>query len=80
MTVCLIQVRTGIFLFEGGLDLNFQFTMGARTDVYGSCSAILNGEFYIFGGHQGFQRQVLLIRAIRFLKSMNRSWQLFNKF
>ena len=34
----------------GGVTENFEFEMGTDTEVYDSCSAILNGETFIFGG------------------------------
>ena len=36
--------------FNGHLSENLDFTMGNRTEVFASCSAQLNGDFYIMGG------------------------------
>ena len=44
--------------YDGGEDPNLEFTMGPDTSAYGSCSATLNDEFYIFGGSGEFKRQV----------------------
>ena len=34
--------------------------MGPETSVFRSCSASINGEFYVFGGEDDNRRQVLL--------------------
>ena len=34
----------------GGVTENFEFKINDDTEVYGSCSAVLNGEVLIFGG------------------------------
>ena len=48
--------------YNGGKDPNFSglnFQMASDTEAAGSCSAILNGEFYMFGGRtSGTKRQV----------------------
>lgn len=44
--------------YDGGEQKNFDFTMGPGTSVYFSCSAKLNGDFYIFGGFGNDNRQV----------------------
>ena len=44
--------------YDGGEDPNLQFMMGPDTSAYGSCSATLNDEFYVFGGSGSFMRQV----------------------
>ena len=36
--------------YDGGVNRNLNFELGNQTEVYGSCSALLNGEFYVFGG------------------------------
>ena len=36
---------------EGGVTENFEFTINDDTEVYGSCSALLNGELFVFGGY-----------------------------
>ena len=42
----------------GGKEENFDFTMGPNTSAYYSCSAKLNGEMYVFGGDDGYNKQV----------------------
>ena len=44
---------------DGGEDRNLDFRMGERTSAHKSCSAILNNEFYVFGGAEGtiYERQ-----------------------
>lgn len=37
-----------------------RFDFGDLTESFGSCSAILNGEMYIFGG-KGLRRQIMKI-------------------
>ena len=48
--------------YNGGKEPNFSglnFQMASNTEAAGSCSAILNGEFYLFGGRtSGTKRQV----------------------
>ena len=48
--------------YNGGKEPNFSglnFQMASDTEAAGSCSAILNGEFYLFGGRtSGTKRQV----------------------
>ena len=34
----------------GGVDDNLDFRLGEGTEVYHSCSAILNDQMYVFGG------------------------------
>ena len=36
--------------YNGGNNTNMEFFMRDDTDVYHSCSAPLNGEYYVFGG------------------------------
>ena len=43
---------------KGGVDENFEFTMGPDTSAYHSCSATLNGELFVFGGSGSNQKQV----------------------
>ena len=45
--------------FEGGITEGFEFYMGEDTEVVRSCSAILNGELFVFGGNSK-TRQVSL--------------------
>ena len=47
--------------YDGGEEPNLEFTMGPGTSVYHSCSATLNGEFYVFGGEESFSRQVFVV-------------------
>ena len=44
---------------DGGEDGNLDFKMSERTSADKSCSAILNGDFYVFGGQEGsiYERQ-----------------------
>ena len=53
--------------YNGGKEPNFSglnFQMASDTEAAGSCSAILNGEFYLFGGRTaGTKRQVKIINA-----------------
>lgn len=48
--------------YDGGKEPNFSglnFKITSNTEVAGSCSAILNNEFYVFGGRtSGTKRQV----------------------
>ena len=57
--------------FEGGITEGFEFFMGENTEVVRSCSAILNGELFVFGGSSK-KRQVSLnstpVISIFFLK------------
>ena len=34
----------------GGVDDSLDFRLGKSTEVYHSCSAILNNQMYVFGG------------------------------
>ena len=45
--------------FEGGLQENFEFTMGPDTSAHTACSTSLNGELYVFGGHASSIKQVI---------------------
>ena len=36
--------------YDGGIYENFKFELGKDTEVKYSCSAVLNGEFFVFGG------------------------------
>ena len=44
--------------YNGGEEIDLDFIMGPGTSVYFSCSAKLNGDFYIFGGFGSDNRQV----------------------
>lgn len=37
---------------DGGVTENFEFEIGEESEVWESCSAMLNGNMYIFGGHR----------------------------
>ena len=46
--------------YNGGKDRDFSahnFKIDSDTEVFGSCSAMLNGEYYIFGGSSSEKRQ-----------------------
>ena len=59
-TDCKLQLTLylGLNIISGGLTDNFQFQMDDDTEVYGSCSASLNGELYVLGGNDIGRRQV----------------------
>ena len=40
---------------SGGLTENFEFEIQEDTEVFESCSAMMNGNMYIFGGHRNKQ-------------------------
>ena len=46
-----------IFLIKGGITQGFEFHINEDTEIIRSCSAMLNGEFFIFGG-TNFKRQL----------------------
>ena len=39
------------YFISGGETENFEFEMNDDTEVYGSCSSLLNGELFVFGGY-----------------------------
>ena len=39
-----------IYFIQGGVNKNFEFTINDNTEVYNSCSSMLNGEVFVFGG------------------------------
>ena len=43
---------------QGGVTENFEFTINDDTEVRQSCSALLNGDLFVFGG-TSTQRQVI---------------------
>ena len=45
-------------MISGGKEENFDFTIGPNTSAYYSCSAKLDGEMYVFGGDDGYNKQV----------------------
>ena len=44
----------------GGTNKKLKFSIETGSSVYHSCSATLNGEFYVFGGSGEYTRQVNL--------------------
>ena len=51
--------------------------MGPDTSVYGSCSAILNGEFFVFGGiESGQKKQMIFLNRKNSLTVNSRSVRL----
>ena len=44
-------------IIQGQIDDDINFTYDANTEVYGSCTASLNNEMFVFGGHNE-KRQV----------------------
>ena len=46
---------------SGGAEENLDFTMGLDTSASHSCSAILNGELFLFGGTGSIQKQTQVI-------------------
>ena len=47
---------------SGGVEENLDFTIGPDTTAYESCSAMLNGELFVFGGSGSSQnKQVIFI-------------------
>ena len=54
--------------YQGGVTENFEFTINDDTEVYGSCSSLLNGEIFVFGGYYKKNQviETLLIHMILF--------------
>ena len=56
------------YLFDmdpGGVEESLDFTMGPDTSAYGSCSATLKGELFVFGGQgSSNNKQVVFINKI----------------
>ena len=61
---------------------NFDFKINDDTEVYGSCSSVLNGEVFLFGGYNtsnnmskqvklNIQRLVQCYLIFRFLRSLD---------
>ena len=46
---------------SGGVEENLDFTMGPDTSASHSCSAMLNGELFVFGGTGSIQKQTQVI-------------------
>ena len=58
--------------YDGGNNTNMEFFIRPDTDIYLSCSARLNGEYYVFGGatyggadNSGFTKQISKINDCR---------------
>jgi len=56
--------------YDGGNNTNMEFFIRQDTDIYLSCSARLNGEYYVFGGNQrtpytSFTKQISKINDCR---------------
>ena len=51
---------------SGGVEENLDFTMGPDTSASHSCSAMLNGELFVFGGTGSSQKntQVIFLNQI----------------
>ena len=48
---------------SGGVEENLDFTIGPDTTAYESCSAMLNGELFVFGGSGSSQnKQVIFLQ------------------
>ena len=56
----LYSVDSILKFYSGGLTENFNFEIDEDTEVFESCSAMMNGNMYIFGGHrnkeEGYKR------------------------
>ena len=76
INLCLLKPMVSwalkFFLFEflskfnsGGVTENFEFEISEESEVWESCSAMLNGNMYIFGGHRnkdvGYKRNQVSI-------------------
>ena len=77
INLCLLKLMVSwslkfFFLFEflskfysGGVTENFEFEIDEESEVWESCSAMLNGNMYIFGGHRnkdvGYKRNQVSI-------------------
>ena len=69
---------------QGGVTENFDFKINDDTEVYWSCSSVLNGEVFVFGGYNtsnNRRKQVKLniwlvqcYLSFRFPKSLDVSW------
>ena len=66
-----------IFKIEGGITEGFEFHMDEDTEVVRSCSALLNGELFVFGGNSK-KRQVgskdLQILSILDFSALESGW------
>ena len=55
---------------QGGINENFEFKFNDNTEVYNSCSSVLNGEVFVFGGSStsnNRRKQVNLSLRINFI-------------
>lgn len=48
---------TIIYCQLGGITEGFEFQMDEDTEVFHSCSAMLNGDLFVFGGYDGHKRK-----------------------
>ena len=55
-----LKQRLSKLIFIGGITENFEFKTDDDTQVLRSCSALLNGELFVFGGYN-FRRQVVTL-------------------
>ena len=64
--------------FKGGVTENFEFKINDDTEVFHSCTAKLNGEVFVFGGHTSNNRrkQVNLLTLDSTIINMFRSQKL----
>ena len=51
-------LKTSTLTFIGGINTKLDFSIEAGSSVFHSCSATMNGEFYVFGGSEEYSRQV----------------------
>ena len=56
---------------KGGVDENFEFTMGPDTSAYHSCSATLNDELFVFGGSETSYNKQVIFRIRKTIKLTN---------
>ena len=52
-------------LIKGNVDDDTVFTFEDDTEVFGSCAATLNDEFWVIGGYSK-KRQVIIKNALKF--------------
>ena len=55
----------------GGVEENFEFTLEPETSAYKSCSAMLNGELFVFGGSGTKYNKQVISMIRRKIKSNN---------
>ena len=51
----------------------FEFEMGENTQVFGSCSMVLNDSMFVFGGHDE-KRQISEIQGCGLVRTGGMSW------